>query len=329
MRIVKGRKHARPIRALIHGVPGVGKTHIAAGAPSPLLLDAEYGSLEFDADRVPVEKWADAVEALRFLRNDHHDYRSLVIDTLDALERTLAKNITGSDHQTNLDKVGGGYGKGWARAVEAWKLMQDQLDGLQAERGINVIVLAHSTPGTFSDPDGDSYNRWTLRVNKKTHACWEGWVDEILFLTRHVSADKHTRRGQGGQRILHCEWAPGRLAKSRRGLPARLVIPDCSPQDAWGVISRAARAAMVAPPAQPQPKGEQPKGEQPPCPHRQVEWSPDRTACTCRECGEVLVEHKPEAAVVVADAPNDWDEDDERQAAEPAQTLPAKPAGWA
>lgn len=241
-----GREQARPLRCLIHSVPGAGKTHLAAGAPMPLFLDCERGTLELDVARVEVHRYNDVVEAVRYLRSERHDYRTLVVDTLDALERTLAKKITGNDQVTNLDKVGGGYGKGWSRAVEDWKLLQDTLDALQRERGVNVLILAHSHPGAFSDPDGDDYNRWTLRVNKKTHGVWEGWVDEILFLHREVRTEKNKRKGHGGRRVLHTAWSPGRLAKSRRGFPPELTVPDASPTQAWAVIGKAAREAIVA-----------------------------------------------------------------------------------
>ena len=42
MKITKG-KQKTAVRAVIYGVEGIGKTSLAAGAPSPIFLGAEEG----------------------------------------------------------------------------------------------------------------------------------------------------------------------------------------------------------------------------------------------------------------------------------------------
>src|SRR5688572_27062951 len=48
-----------PLRALIYGPPGVGKTTLAAHAPAPIWLDVEGGSGELDVARYEFRDEAD------------------------------------------------------------------------------------------------------------------------------------------------------------------------------------------------------------------------------------------------------------------------------
>ena len=84
-RVVKGRLEA-PVRVLIYGPEGVGKSTFAADAPSPIFLAPEAGTNQLDVARFPMpEAWQDVLDAIATLRNDKHDYQTLAIDTLDHL----------------------------------------------------------------------------------------------------------------------------------------------------------------------------------------------------------------------------------------------------
>lgn len=223
--VVKG-PIVRPIRALVFGVEGVGKSTFAAGAPSPIFLDCEAGTLGLDTHRVLINEWAKMMDVLAELNRDKtHPYRTVVIDTLDGLERKLLAHICQQNNVQSIEDVGGGYGKGFTKMAEAWGALIQTLQILQIERGMHVIACAHAEIGTLRDPDGPEYNRWTLRMHKKTQAAWKGWMEEVLFATREVTTrGKADKKGKGGTRILYTEWAPGRDAKNRHDLPPRLPL---------------------------------------------------------------------------------------------------------
>src|SRR5450631_831960 len=72
-----------PVRALVHGVEGVGKSSLAAGAPSPIFLGADNGTAQLDIERLPEpQTWEDVLAAVRLLQDESHEYRTLVIDPL-------------------------------------------------------------------------------------------------------------------------------------------------------------------------------------------------------------------------------------------------------
>lgn len=214
----------RPLRCLVYGLPGIGKSTFAAGAPDALYLDAEHGTLGLDVARVEIARWADFSAALRELKGEH-PYRTVVVDTVDALERMLVESVCEDAHSSSIDKVGGGYGRGWTRVEARWCRVLDELAELQHRRRLNVILLAHCTASTFNDPAGEDYTRWSLRLNKKIKEQTVGWVDEQLFATYSVQTEKGSRKAKkDGRRVLRTEWRPGADAKNRRDLPFEIPL---------------------------------------------------------------------------------------------------------
>lgn len=243
---VKRGRQATPLKWLLYSTPKAGKTHLLSGAPSPIFLDCERGTLGFDVDRVEITSWGMARDAIEELVRGEHPYRTIVIDTLDALERLVSEHIVAHDRRaTSLEEVGGGFGKGWGAVGAQWQWLCQQLDQL-SRRGLNVVMLAHSKVERHTDPDsGESWDRWTLLANKRTAGVFRGWVDDVLFLTREVrTKGKRSTKGEGGERAIYTRWAPGRDAGNRRGLRERIAIPDGPPERAWSTVHEAILEAL-------------------------------------------------------------------------------------
>ncbi|MCS6901519.1 MAG: MAPEG family protein, partial [Myxococcales bacterium] len=77
----------RPLRVVLYGVEGVGKSTFASQAPDPIFLCAEEGAVGLDVARFPTaHTWIEVLEAIRVLTHEEHPYKTLVIDSLDWLE---------------------------------------------------------------------------------------------------------------------------------------------------------------------------------------------------------------------------------------------------
>src|SRR5262249_38388869 len=88
-RIQRGRVH-KPPRLMVYGTEGIGKSTFAAGAPQPVFIQTEDGLDQIDCAHFPLAtSYEDVVAALSELRTEAHDYESVVIDSLDWLERLL------------------------------------------------------------------------------------------------------------------------------------------------------------------------------------------------------------------------------------------------
>ena len=224
--VTKG-KMQRPIAAIIYGPDGVGKTTVASQSPNPIFFGPELGTSRLDVSRFPQPKiWADAAKSVEALTKEPHDYKSLVIDSLDWLEPLLFKQICEDYNVKSIELAGGGYGKGYVKAFEMWTLLKDQFENLRNTRGMNIILIAHSEVVTFLDPATQlSYQRYELKLHKRSSALWREYVDAVLFANYETFAKKEGNNVQAysdGARVMHTERRPGWDAKNRYGLPTKM-----------------------------------------------------------------------------------------------------------
>lgn len=226
-KVSKG-KIKKPQLVLIYGVDSVGKSTFGAQSPNPIFLGAEEGTNNLDVSRFPsVDRWVDIDAQLNELLTEKHDYKSLVVDSLDWLEPLLHQHICDRYGSKSIDHAAGGYGKGYTEAVLEWIKFNKLLTKLRDERKMNIILIAHSQITKFSDPTTQTeYDRYSLKLYKKSADLFREFVDSVLFANFEVSSFKDgskTRVDGDGIRILNTERRPGFDAKNRFSLP--LTIP--------------------------------------------------------------------------------------------------------
>jgi hypothetical protein len=97
------------------------------------------------------------------------------------------------------------------------------------ERGINVVIVCHTTVKRCSPPDMDEgYDRFELKLTKQSGPLVKEWADCILFAnykTRLVAGEDGRTRARGGkERVLHTERTAAWDAKNRYGLAPELPM---------------------------------------------------------------------------------------------------------
>ena len=232
--LVHTGRSVEPLRILLHGVEGVGKTTFASKAPGAIFVGPEDGGGDLDIARINVATWADLLAAVKALTDDDHDFRVLVLDTVDLMERLCHLSITGG--KTSLEKVEGGYGKGYKMAAEEQAKLIASLDALRARRRMSIIALAHTEVRKFDDPTDAAYDRYQIRMHKEAAGLWSAWADCVLF----ANYDIKVRVASGGNgpeilkkgkavdkapdRILYTERRPAFDAKNRYNLPFEIPL---------------------------------------------------------------------------------------------------------
>jgi len=220
--IHSGRRH-QPPRMLIYGLEGIGKSTLAASAPKPIFIPTEDGLDQLDCDSFPLtHSFDDVMKCLEALATETHNYQTVVIDSLDWLERIIWDAVCKRFGAKNIEKVDGGYGKGFMHALTEWRQVIDALRYLREERGMLVILLAHSKIEKFTDPESTPFDRFSPRLNKQASALLCEWCDAVLLATRKLSAAKGDKAG--GDRILRCIGSAACLAKNRYRLPEILPL---------------------------------------------------------------------------------------------------------
>ena len=227
--ITKGRE-AQPPRIMIYGSEGVGKSTFAALAPNPVFVQTEDGLSEIDCSKFPLAKsFDDVVLQLQAVRDEQHDYGTVVIDSLDWLERLVWDRVCADYGVKSIEKADGGYGKGYVHALTYWRQIVSLLNDIRARKGMAVILIAHAAVERFEDPEHAAYDRYTPRLHKKACSLVCEWVDAVLFASRRMRVDSTTGKAapvgaDGGERILRTNGSPACIAKNRYGLPTELAL---------------------------------------------------------------------------------------------------------
>lgn len=218
-------KLERPLRVVLYGVEGIGKSTFGADAPSPIFLGAEDGTAHLDVARFPrPHRWSDALDALATLRTEHHEFKTLVVDTVDWLEPLCWQHVCAEAKKPDIEAFG--YGKGYLAALEEWRRFVAGCDALRAN-GMNIILIAHAVSRPFRNPEGDDYDRYSLKVNEKAAGLMREWADAVLFANFESFVKKEQTgraKGFGGARVLYTTHRPAADAKNRWSLPDRIAM---------------------------------------------------------------------------------------------------------
>jgi hypothetical protein len=234
--IQKGRQQTAP-RILLYGSEGVGKSTLGSQTPGAIFVPTEDGLGQIDCHSFPLAKsFEDVISALGALYSEKHDYQTVVIDSLDWLERLVWDAVCRDYGAKSIEKVDGGYGKGYVHALPYWRKVLDGVDALHKEHGMLVLLLAHAKVERFEDPESSAYDRYSPRLHKHAGALLTEWVDIVTFATRKFRVEReeagfNRERGiahpvgkDGGERILRTVGGPSCVAKNRYSLPAELPL---------------------------------------------------------------------------------------------------------
>ena len=226
-----------PPRLLLYGIEGIGKSTLASHCPNPVFIPTEDGLGEIDCQRFPLAtSYEDVDTALQELCNEDHAFQTVVIDSLDWHERLIWDRLCKSYGVGSIEKVDGGYGKGYVHAVGMWRKVIDRLNALRNQRSMMVVLLAHAKVEKFDDPEAPSYDRYVPRLHRNGAALLSEYCDAVLFATRRIitrtedggfNRTRTIASGQGkdgGDRILRSVGGPSCVAKNRYNLPAELPL---------------------------------------------------------------------------------------------------------
>lgn len=273
-----------PVKTVLYGPEGIGKSTFASHFPDPVFIDTEGGTKRLNVARLPQPtSWAMLLDEVAEVRKGSVPCGTLVIDTADWAERLCIQAVCARAKVNGIEDFG--YGKGYTYVKEEFAKLLDALEEV-LNAGHNVVVLAHAAITKFEQPDAvGNYDRWGMKTSKQVAPLLREWCDMLLFANYKTVVEKAgsgpnaKNKASGGRRVLYTTHHPCWDAKNRFGLPEEVPfeyasIAHCLP----GGSAPAATQTPVqhAPAPAPQPK-HQPDADilpsptpQPQPPHEEV-----------------------------------------------------------
>jgi hypothetical protein len=215
-------------RIMVYGVEGIGKSTFAAASPNPIYILTEDGLGLLKVDHFPIAtSFKDVMDAIGVLYSDKHDFKTVVIDSLDWLEAIIQRET-----EQNYEAKDLAYGKGAVIAAERWREILDGLNALRNDKGMIVILIAHTTIKRFDSPEVEPYDRYQPKLQERSNAVCREWVDALMFANYKtivkkddVGFNQTNNRGiSTGERMLFTSERPAYMAKNRYNLPDSIPL---------------------------------------------------------------------------------------------------------
>lgn len=224
-KIRKGNSNLPP-RVALSGVQGVGKSTLASNAPSPLFICPEDGLTGLDhVDRLTPTTFNELHAILDSIIESSNGYKTIVIDTVDWMERLVYDHICTRDNKKNIEDYG--WSKGYVVAENELVGVLRKLDTIRHKHSMWIILLSHVKIKSFNDPAGETWDRYEMKGHHKMTGVVSEWVDACLFAFYEVFKTKNKdgrEKAIGGDRVVKTQWNPAYDAKNRLNLPETLPL---------------------------------------------------------------------------------------------------------
>ena len=223
MNITKG-KIPSPLKVVLYGVEGIGKSTFASQFPAPLFIDTEGSTKNLDIARFDKPtSWQMLLQEVRYVVQTPNCCKTLVIDTADWAEQLEIADLCARKKWSGIEDPG--YGRGYQYSADEFGKLLNLLSEV-TERGVHVVMTAHACLRKVELPDElGAFDHWEMKTTKKVAPMIREWADLVLFAnykTYAVKTEAGKVKGQGGERRMYTTHHPCWDAKNRFGLAPEL-----------------------------------------------------------------------------------------------------------
>ncbi len=221
-----------PVKTVLYGPEGIGKSTFASHFPDPVFIDTEGGTKRLNIKRLPQPtSWAMLLDEVAEVRKGSIPCSTLVIDTADWAERLCIQAVCARAKVNGIEDFG--YGKGYTYVKEEFSKLLDALEEV-LNAGHNVVVLAHAAITKFEQPDAvGNYDRWGMKTSKQVAPLLQEWCDMLLFANYKTVVEKAgsspnaKNKASGGKRVRTPPTTPA--GTPRTALTCRRRCPLITP----------------------------------------------------------------------------------------------------
>ena len=234
-----------PPRMTLHGEEKIGKSTFAASAPDPVFIQTEPGLNQIGPKRFPLATtFAMVVQQIERVLTAKHNRQTLVIDTVDWLERLIVAQILAETGAKTLSKAYGGFGVGQDKATSMMRwLVTEKLSKIWMARKMGIIFVCHTKTERVEVGGQPAYQRSSPRLHKDICSILTDWCDVIGFVDMNINFDDDGERkvvttGGNKRKLVVRKDLPSCLAGNRYGITKDLPLN-------WADFAEAAFARKV------------------------------------------------------------------------------------
>jgi len=175
---------------LLYGPPKIGKSTIASQFPGAIFFECEPGLNELEVFKMPTYSWDAFKEACKLLAEGKHDFKTIVVDTIDNAFRYCTDAVcsqNGVQYEGDLP-----HGKGWAFVKNEWHRVLTKLASLP----YGLVLISHAQDKKIETRTGE-YVKTQPSLPDRARAVVLGLVDMILY------CDTETVKAEDGAMTIH------------------------------------------------------------------------------------------------------------------------------
>ena len=174
---------------LIYGAPKIGKSTFCSHAEGALFIATEPGLNTLEVFKIDIQTWDEFLDACKSLVTTEHDFKTIVIDTIDNLYMMCEHHVCQKYEVEYLNDGTLSYGKGFAIVLNEFKRVMTKLASLP----FGLILTSHAFDKEIESRMG-KYTKTvpTIPDAKKSspYKFVTGLVDIILFCDQERITNK-------------------------------------------------------------------------------------------------------------------------------------------
>ena len=218
---------------MVYGVPGIGKSTVAAQMPNCVFVPTEDNVDHITTATVlPLAKdYAMFKNMLVEIANEDHPFENLVIDSISSLDKIINKAVEIDNNVDQIEKIP--YGKGKEFAQKYWDDFWSVISYIRDNRNMNVILIAHPEIKKVPNPEGEAYDGYKPMLNEKAMEKLKQNCNAVFFanykvMVRSVDAGFGNKEHKGvgnGSAVMYTQARPAHVAKSACNPPLPYEMP--------------------------------------------------------------------------------------------------------
>ena len=225
----------KPPRVALYGPAKIGKTSWAAQFPVPIFITTEDGTEGLGVDRYDAAtEWKQILERLTAVANGKHEYKTVVLDTLNGAAELAAQDRCATLFGGDWGPKGfAAFGQGMGATSEEMRRLLPLLD-LCRDHGMTVVLLAHTGVQSVRNPVEGDFQKYAPEMDRRIWARFAKWADmigradyEYIVMQR---SGKDAKEGPGrvkgtNSRIVRWEGSAAEDAGCRAGFEMPAITP--------------------------------------------------------------------------------------------------------